>query len=540
MAEEPDHDPRPGRAPRSGRPGGSRRPRQEPAAGRSRRDGDERRGPSTRRGGAPSRGRGRQGGGGRAGSARGAAARQQHEGVASSRIVAYEVLTQVEEADAYANLVLPGLLRDRGITGRDAAFATELTYGTLRLRGRYDGVLALVSDRPVPELDAPVARVLRLGAHQLLGMRVADHAAVSESVALARRVAGNGPATFVNAILRRISAHRVAHWIDRLGPVVTPSGLEVRAAAVVHSHPRWMVRAIRAALGPDTTPQEVETALAANNEAPAVTLCLRPGLATAQDLPAGTGEPARWAPSAWRMTAGGDPGALPAVRTGAAAVQDEGSQLVTLALAAVELDGADQTWLDLCAGPGGKAALLGALLAQRHPEGELVANEVAPHRARLVQDSVRAVAEVLPGLHVRTGDGRDVGTAEPGRYDRVLVDAPCTGMGALRRRPEARWRRGPQDLATLGPLQRDLLTSALQAVRRGGVVGYVTCSPHPAETDVVVQDVLGRFPGAHLLDAPAALAQVSGQQVVTTDGPTAQLWPHRHGTDAMYLALIRR
>ena len=460
--------------------------------------------------------------------------------VAASRLLAFDVLTQVEEADAYANLALPKLLRERRISGRDAAFATELTYGTLRLRGRYDAIVNLVSDRPVKDLDPPVKRVLRLGAHQLLGMRVARHAAVSESVALGREAAGNGPANFVNAILRRISEQPAERWIDQLGPVTTSEGLDVQAAAAVHSHPEWMVRAIRSALGTGASAELVESALAANNVPPAVSLCLRPGLVNADDVPPRSGEPGRWAPTSWTLTAGGDPGELDVVRTGAAGVQDEGSQLVTLALAAAEIEGPDSTWLDMCAGPGGKAALLGALLADRDPAGQLIANEVAAHRARLVADSTRAVGKVLPGLQVRNDDGRAIGETEPGRYDRVLVDAPCTGMGALRRRPEARWRRRPSDLATLGPLQRELLTSALHSVRHGGVVGYVTCSPHPAETDVVVQDALSAFPGAQLLDAPAVLAHVSQQEVVSAEGMTAQLWPHQHGTDAMFLALIRR
>jgi 16S rRNA (cytosine967-C5)-methyltransferase len=225
-------------------------------------------------------------------------------------------------------------------------------------------------------------------------------------------------------------------------------------------------------------------------------------------------------------------------------VQDEGGQLVALALAAVPLDGEDAgRWLDLCAGPGGKSALLGAVLARRRlPASRLVANEVSQHRADLVRRSVEGVLKEAAGLvEVRTGDGRTVGEAEPGTYDRVLVDAPCTGLGALRRRPEARWRRSPADLATLGPLQRELLRSALAAVRPGGLVAYVTCSPHPAETRLVVDDVLRRLAKeegetVERLDARASLPGVPD----LGDGPDVQLWPHVHGTDAMYLALLRR
>jgi 16S rRNA (cytosine967-C5)-methyltransferase len=223
-------------------------------------------------------------------------------------------------------------------------------------------------------------------------------------------------------------------------------------------------------------------------------------------------------------------------------VQDEGSQLVTLALADVPLDGRDERWLDLCAGPGGKAALLAALAAQRG--ATLVANEVAPHRARLVANALAALPDGVVE-EVRTGDGREVGADEPGAYDRVLVDAPCTGLGALRRRPESRWRRTPSDLAALTGLQRELLASALDAVRPGGVVAYVTCSPHLAETQLVVSDVLKKRDDVERLDTAAAVRSVvsaggADEEIPLSDRDDVQLWPHVHGTDAMHLTLLRR
>jgi 16S rRNA (cytosine967-C5)-methyltransferase len=230
-------------------------------------------------------------------------------------------------------------------------------------------------------------------------------------------------------------------------------------------------------------------------------------------------------------------------------VQDEGSQLVALALASAAVTGPDGgSWLDLCAGPGGKAALLGAVLAERSgagalpPEARLDAVESAPHRAELVRSSVAGVERARPGsVSVQVGDGREVGTEAPGRYDRVLVDAPCTGLGALRRRPEARWRRTTADLAALAPLQRALLASALDAVRPGGVVAYVTCSPHRAETRFVVDDVLRRRTDVERLDAVSVVSAAGGGLVRDLgDGPDVQLWPHIHGTDAMYLALLRK
>jgi 16S rRNA (cytosine967-C5)-methyltransferase len=224
---------------------------------------------------------------------------------------------------------------------------------------------------------------------------------------------------------------------------------------------------------------------------------------------------------------------LDAVRSGAVGVQDEGSQLVTLALSTAPVDGPDALWLDTCAGPGGKAALLAGLAAQRG--AQLLAAELAPHRAGLV---ARALGDT-PGAHLVIADGTAPAWPEA-RFDRVLVDAPCTGLGALRRRPEARWRREPGDVGRLFAVQRDLLLGALHAVRPGGVVGYVTCSPHPGETKGVVLAARGAADkaGLHteLLDAAAQLPGVPD----AAEGPYLQLWPHRHGTDAMFLALLRR
>ncbi|WP_435735873.1 transcription antitermination factor NusB [Cellulosimicrobium sp. PMB13] len=474
---------------------------------------------------------------------------QRRKGTDPARTAAFDVLREVDGSDAYANLVLPPLLRQREIRGRDAGFATELAYGTLRLRGRYDAVLARCLDRPLDRLDPPVLDILRLGAHQLLGMRVPQHAAVSETVGLARACTGAGSAQLVNAVLRRVARTPLDDWLTQ---IAADAPDELTALAATGSHPVWVARALRDALtGTGRDPGELADLLAADNDAPRVTLVARPGLADPDELADARTAPGRWAPTALVLE-GGDPAAYGAVRDGRAGVQDEGSQLVALALAAAPLagpDGAtddapagpDARWLDLCAGPGGKAALLGALAAERG--ARLVANEVQPHRARLVEKALAAVpADAVEA--VRTGDGRDVGQDEPGSYDRVLLDAPCTGLGALRRRPESRWRRTPGDLAVLTGLQRALLASALDAVRPGGVVAYVTCSPHLAETQVVVADVVRRRDDVELLDAPAVVRGVvrpdAREAIELGDRQDVQLWPHVHGTDAMHLTLLRR
>jgi 16S rRNA (cytosine967-C5)-methyltransferase len=243
--------------------------------------------------------------------------------------------------------------------------------------------------------------------------------------------------------------------------------------------------------------------------------------------------PGRWSPYA-AVLPGGDPGAIAAVREGRAGVQDEGSQLVAAALAEAPVDGADERWLDLCAGPGGKAGLLGALAAQRG--AEVTAVEVADHRARLVEQATMGLPVIVLPMDGRTV-GRDPDLPEEA-FDRVLVDAPCTGLGSLRRRPEARWRKQPSDLPPLTRLQRELLVAALRAVRPGGVVAYVTCSPHMVETQVTVTEGARRS-GVEVDFVDARPLLPAGMPKLGT-GPTVQLWPHRHGTDAMFLAVLRR
>ncbi|MCL3819128.1 RsmB/NOP family class I SAM-dependent RNA methyltransferase [Aeromicrobium wangtongii] len=421
------------------------------------------------------------------------------------RSVAFHALRAVSEQDAYVNLILPAMLDEHHIEGRDAAFATELVHGTLRRQGTYDAIIDHVASKGIGSIDAPVLDALRLGSHQLLNMRVPPHAAVSTTVDVVRREIGHKPVHFANALLRKIGQKDLDGWLS----IVTAGLDEDAARAVRASHPVWIVRALKEALGGHAT--QIDKLLAADNEPPRVTLVSRPGLSTPDQLP---GSPGQLSPYARILDEGGDPGAIPEVRDGRAGVQDEGSQLVAITLAETAVEGTDARWLDLCAGPGGKAALLGALAAQRG--AKLVANEMQEHRAELVRHGVRR----LDNVEVTVFDGRE-GPWEPASFDRVLVDAPCTGLGALRRRPESRWRRKPSDLDGLVPLQEALLTRALELVRPGGVVVYATCSPHVRETRGVVDAV------------------TSGRDDVDVES-THQWWPHIDGTDAMFAAVLRR
>ncbi len=425
-----------------------------------------------------------------------------------SRLAAYDVLKAVRVEDAYANLALPLVLAEHQLAGRDAAFTTELVSGTIRWQGTYDAIIDACLTKP--KLEAKVRDALRLGVHQLLGMRVPDHAAISTSVDLVRARVGVGPTGLTNAVLRKVAADGLATWITRVAP--DPDKDPAGFLSIAHSHPRWVVEVLGEALGDAA---ELPDLLDADNAAPRVMLAARPGLSSVEELLEAGGVRGALSPYAVELP-GGDPSGIPAVAQGRAGVQDEGSQLVATTLADAALEGPDLRWLDVCAGPGGKAALLAALAAQRG--ARLLANEPQLHRARLVVRGTRAAKAGLLGVVV--GDGtRPPWPADT--FDRVLVDAPCSGLGALRRRPESRWRRTPEDLNTLVPLQRSLLDAAISSTRPGGVVVYATCSPVLAET------------------SEALTAVLAGRTDAVVE-ETRQLWPHRDGTDAMFIATIRR
>ncbi|GAB7070665.1 rRNA cytosine-C5-methyltransferase [Mycobacterium hodleri] len=443
-----------------------------------------------------------------------------------ARQAAFDVLRAVSERDAYANLVLPTLLRERQISGRDAAFATELAYGACRALGLLDAVIVHATNRPLDRIDPVLLDLLRLGSYQLLRTRVDAHAAVDTAVEQAAIEFDTARAGFVNGTLRTIASRDEASWVAELAP---PADTDpVGNIAFTHAHPRWIAQSFADALGADAG--ELRALLASDDDRPLVHLAARPGVLTADELAAAVdGDVGRYSPYAVYLS-GGDPGQLDALRDGQAQVQDEGSQLVARALTLAPVEGTDERWLDLCAGPGGKATILAAVAAGRG--ARVTAVEPTPHRAELVEQALRGL-----DVDVLRVDGRETGLP-PASFDRVLVDAPCTGLGALRRRPEARWRRQPGDVPGLAKLQKQLLAAAVELTRDGGVVLYATCSPHLAETVGVVADALRRQP----VTAVDARPLFEGGPTPIPDlgsGPYVQLWPHRHGTDAMFAAALK-
>ena len=433
----------------------------------------------------------------------------------ASRLLAFDLLTEVNRNEGYSNLLLPQALNASKLDERDRSLVTELLYGTIRMQGKHDWVLAQISDRPWNEVDPGIVDLCRLGVHQLHEMRVPDHAAVASTVEVARKRIGESKASFVNALLRNVTRTSQVDWFAPLQQISDP----VERMAIQYSHPTWIVSAYFDLL---KNWSEVEQALAINNEPATPTLVSWPGVSKQQDLIDIGGEPTSYSPygAHWK----GNPGALDLIKLRKIGVQDEGSQLVAAVFAAVA---SGTSWLDMCAGPGGKAALLSSIARQRGIT--FTANEVSAVRADLVR-------QVVNGDRVLVGDGRDIGN-QGEKYDAILIDAPCTGLGALRRRPEVRWRRTLQDLRELTALQRELIDSAISALNVGGVLGYATCSPHLAETSIQVADIKKKFANVEQISVTPFIPENLEGGV---RDEAMSLWTHRSGTDAMYLAIFKK
>lgn len=422
------------------------------------------------------------------------------------RLLAFEVLVQVELEGAYSNLILPKALTDSALEVKDRAFATELVYGSLRMQGRHDHFIAAASDRAFDQIDPKALIVMRIGTHQLKEMRVPSHAAIYESVELAKKVVGKSTSSFINAILRKI---------DSLDFEQLPSpNQEFSRLALEYSHPEWIVSSYFDSLKSE---DEVRNLLKANNSAAKPVLIAWPGLASIDELVDAGALPITT--SGFAASFDGNPGDIPAIRQRRAGVQDLGSQIVVEKFYQSFLP--DLRWLDLCAGPGGKAAYLSALL--KRDGGYLLANEISSERAKLV-------SQVLHHGEVTVNDGRSM-PEELRKFDRILLDAPCTGIGALRRRPEVRWRRNLQDLKNLAQLQSELLDSATRLLSSGGVIAYITCSSHQAETKFQVRSFLKRHSSFTRIPVEDERSDIDGD---------LQLWPHRDGSDAMFLSLLRK
>ena len=435
----------------------------------------------------------------------------------ASRLLAYDVLHEVNRNAGYSNLLLPKALSQSSLDERDRAFATELVYGTLRMQGRHDWILGQASDRPWLDVDPALVDVARLGAHQLFEMRVPTHAAVSATVELGRKVLGESKAAFLNAILRKVSKKSLDEYVEEISMIED----DFERLEILYSHPQWIISAYMDQLG---DLQEVEQLLIANNIAPRPTLVSWPGLSTQSDLVEVGAIPTIYSP--YGAIFDGSPASLDLIISRKAGVQDEGSQLVADVFAQVSMN--QNSWLDLCAGPGGKAALLSALAKTKGIN--FAANEISEVRAKLVR-------QVVQGAAVTTIDAREIATTGK-TYGAILADVPCTGLGALRRRPEVRWRRTVADLKSLVVLQSEIIDAAISVLEPGGIFGYATCSPHLSETRIAVSETLKRHPDMETVDVTPFLHPDLHSSGV--DRASMTLWTHRHNTDAMFLSVMRK
>lgn len=436
-----------------------------------------------------------------------------------ARLLAYDLISQVNRSGAYANLRLPELLSDSDLDLRDRSFVTELAYGTLRMQGKHDFAISKKADRPLEELDEKIVDLLRMGIHQIFEMRVPIHAAVGETVEVARAVAGESKASYVNALLRSISTD-----LDIYESLANDSSIPaVEKLSILHSHPIWIINAYFDQLKDWSA---VEELLRINNIPVAPHIVAWPGKSTVNEILETGGE--KLPIGTYSVLSNSLPNDYPAIKDKRAGIQDMGSQLVAEIFYATR-DERPLKWLDLCAGPGGKAALLHNLLNDGKSSDSFLANEPTAHRADLV-------ARVVPRSKVISFDGRDFKSFGE-KFDRILIDAPCSGLGALRRRPEARWRRTLNDLKELLPLQRELIDSAYEMLNPGGIIGFATCSPLLAETKSQVLDAKYRHKELEILDI--SNFSPAGTTGVNSDG-SLQLWTHQDASDSMFMALLQK
>jgi 16S rRNA (cytosine967-C5)-methyltransferase len=421
-----------------------------------------------------------------------------------SRMVALTAIRRVTEQGGYSTLVVPAALARSGLDGQGRAFAMELAFGTLRRIVTLDWAIARVASRPPARISPGALAAIRLGAYQLLFTRVPDHAAVSESVGLAtKRERG-----FVNAVLRKIAA----------SPPVPPNGATDEDVAIRTGLATWAVGELRRLLGDET-----EDAAAALAEQAALCLRANPCRRTVEELERDLVEaglqPRRAAlhPDALLLD-GGDPSRLPGFAEGWFAVQDQASAFVVGALDPQP----GERVLDVCAGPGGKLAHIACLVGDA---GRAVGADLRPARAALV---AATAARLGVRAAVLAQDARAPALA--GGFDRVVVDAPCSGIGSARRRPELLWRADRTGLSQLARLQVAIAVAAAGQLAPGGRLVYSVCTFPRAETDAVCDALLAKRPDLE----PATIAG--------PDGPAerVRVWPHRHGSDGMFAAAFRR
>ena len=435
----------------------------------------------------------------------------------NARRIALDLLVRVQESDSYINLLLPKVLGNTDLSDADRGLIQELSYGSLRWRLQYDAFIDQFTTGKT--LSSQLRFALQLGMHQLFRMRVPAHAAIHESVEIVKEIEPRA-AGLANAVLR--NADRKG-FSAMLRDAISGKS-EIDRLAIEFSHPAWVVQALKQALELDGRSNQLHALLESNNETPIVNLAvLSPDAADfleAQGLEKGEASPIGFLLQ-------GNP--EPLLDTPGVRVQDQGSQLVALAL--LEVGNRKGRWLDMCSGPGGKSAILQAGIKDH--SGVLDCLEPVPQRADMVRRALTAESET----HVIVDYGQN---AKANSYDAVLLDAPCSGLGSVRRKPESRWRKEPGQLPGLATIQGELLQAGIDALKPGGFLLYSTCSPLIPETNTQIKIALDKNPGLELIDANEILSKVSPNLSLNPTRKTVQLWTHAHATDAMFMAILRK
>ena len=441
------------------------------------------------------------------------------------RQAAFEILLRIEKERSYADILIDRELSAGALAGPDRGLLTELVYGTLRRQGTLDHVIRSFSTQKPEKLERAVLLLLRLGLYQILCLdRIPASAAVNETVKLAHQSAPRATG-FINAILRRADRERdTIPWPDAR---TDPAG----HVAAVHSHPRWLVEHWLQQLGPD----ETHALARAMSEPPPFTVRVntlkvdRDGLIGRLAEEGVTAVPCRYSPDGLILQTHPAPTALSSFREGLFTVQDEASQCAAFLLAPQPGD----RLLDICAAPGGKTTHCAQLMENR---GEILACDVAPRKLRFVEETAARLGISI--VTTRQMDGARVAASLPPEgFDRVLVDAPCSGIGVIRRNPEGKWWKTPENIGELAEVQKRLLASASEAVAPGGVLVYATCSTSREENEEVVENFLTQRRDFVLEDGRAQFPEAAE---LFTERGIFRSWPHRHGMDGFCAARLRR
>ncbi|MCJ7744825.1 MAG: 16S rRNA (cytosine(967)-C(5))-methyltransferase RsmB [Actinobacteria bacterium] len=436
-----------------------------------------------------------------------------------ARELALKVLLDFERRDAYLNLLLSSYLGSSGLERRDRAFTTELVQGTMRMKGVLDWVLEKYSDRELDDLDTALLWILRLSAYQMLFISVPDHAACDQGVRMARRHLGGGGAAYANGVLRALAKGNSG--------MIYPDAKKdfARYLEVKYSHPRWVIDMWIDELGKE----RVESLCEADNVARPV--CIRCNLLKIgrQELASSMKERgfdvslSSLVPEGILLSGGGSLGATQEHEMGYFSVQDQGSILVGHAVSPQP----GMRVLDMCAAPGGKSNHLAELMRN---DGRILALDINAGRLSLLEESASRLGNTI--IEARAMDAATAGNSIKERFDRVLVDAPCTGLGTLSRRPDVRWRKSAGDVGRLSRLQLALLTEGARMLQSGGLLVYSTCTISRRENELVVERFLESNPGFSPLDAGSLLpGKMNGRYL--------QLFPDIHGCDGVFIAVLR-